>query len=100
TISLITNPEVLAVNQESTAGHQAYRQGDTIAWTADVPGKSDKYVAVFNAADTTQVVDLKWSDVGVAAASVAVRDLWERKDLGTQSPIHVSLAPHASVLYR
>ena len=100
TISLITNPEVLAVNQESTAGHQSYRDGDTIAWTADVPGKADKYVAVFNAADTAQVVSLKWSDVGVAAAGVAVRDLWESKDLGTQSSIRISLAPHASVLYR
>jgi alpha-galactosidase len=100
TIALITNPEVLEVNQNSAGGHQSYHQGDTIAWTADVPGKNAKYVAVFNIGDTAQAVDLKWSDVGVAAPSPKVRDLWSRRDLGKQRNIHLSLSPHASVFYR
>lgn len=99
-ISLITNPEVLEVNQNSTGGHQSYHDGDTIAWTADAAGKNAKYVAVFNIGDAPKDVELKWSDVNVAAKTPAVRDLWGRKDMGKPGNIHVSLAPHASVFYK
>ncbi len=57
TISLITNPEVLEVNQNSTDGHQSYHEVDTIASTADVPGKRAKYVAVFNIGDAPKTID-------------------------------------------
>jgi alpha-galactosidase len=100
TLALITNEEVLAINQNSSNGHQSYRNGDTVTWTADDPQKGAKYVAVFNLADEKRNVKLSWNDVGVAGSKVAVRDLWARKDLGTQEEIRTELPPHASVLYR
>lgn len=100
TISLITNPEVLEVNQNSTDGHQSYHEVDTIASTADVPGKRAKYVAVFNIGDAPKTIDLKWAEVGSNLENPAVRDLWARKELGKQASIHISLRPHASVLYK
>ena len=100
TISLITNPEVLEVNQRSTNGHQSYRQGDTIAWTADAPGKNAKYVAVFNIGEADQAVDLKWRDLGVITKRARVRNLWAHADLGAKEQIRVSLAPHACVFYK
>lgn len=100
TISLITNPEVLDVDQHSRGGHQSYRDGDIVAWTADAPGADGKYVAVFNIGDSQRVAELKWSDVGVAGEEVAVHDLWGRKDLGLAQNLRVSLAPHASIFYR
>lgn len=51
TLSLITNDEVLAVDQNSRNNHQLFRQDDLIAWTADVPDSPDKYLALFNARD-------------------------------------------------
>ena len=99
TLSLIDNPEVLAVDQHSTGGHQVYRTENTIAWVASKPGGDTKYVAVFNVADQPESIDLKWSDVGVNAGQVAVRDLWTRNDLGQQASIAVRLNPHSSVFY-
>lgn len=49
TIDVLTNPEVLAVNQNSTNNRQVSRENNLIVWTADVPGSADKYVALFNA---------------------------------------------------
>jgi alpha-galactosidase len=100
TLSLLTNSEVLAVDQASSGGHQSYHQGDTIAWTADAPGGSAKYVAVFNIGDAPASVDLGWADVGIHAKHANIRDLWAHTDLGKQDRIKVSLAPHASTLYR
>jgi alpha-galactosidase len=99
TLALITNAGVLAVNQNSVNGHQSYRNGDTVAWTADVPGKAGKYVAVFNISDDKKTVKLDWSEVGVPASHAAVRDLWAEKDLGDQAALAIELNPHASVLY-
>ena len=42
TLSLLTNEEVLAVNQNSTNNRQLYRRNNTVAWTADVPGSQDR----------------------------------------------------------
>jgi hypothetical protein len=49
TREMLTNPEMLKVNQKSTNNHQVYRKKNLIAWAADVPGSNDKYVALFNA---------------------------------------------------
>jgi len=100
TLSLLTNPEVIAVDQHSSGNHQSYAKGTIIAWLADVPGGRDKYVAMFNIGDSAENVDLSWADVGVNATKAVVRDLWERKDVGTLERIHANLKPHASAFYK
>jgi len=49
TLSMLTNPEVIEVNQNSTNNRQVSREKNLIVWTADAPGSKDKYVALFNA---------------------------------------------------
>jgi hypothetical protein len=100
TIDILTNPEVLDVNQHSENGRQSFREGSTVAWTADVPGSRSKYVAVFNIGDTAKDIDLPWSSVEVSASKAAVRDLWLHKDTKDVSAIHLSLRPHASILVK
>ena len=51
TLSLLANPEVLAVNQASAGNRPLFDHGNLIAWIADVPGSPDKYLALFNARD-------------------------------------------------
>jgi len=101
TLQLITNDEVLGVNQHSSANHQLFANGNQIAWEADVPGSRAKYVAVFNTGDAAdEDVSVKWSDLGLSG-KCAVRDLWAHKDLGTaagEDVFHVK--PHAAGLYR
>jgi alpha-galactosidase len=56
TSALLTNDEVLAVNQHSTNNRQLFRTKDgLIAWVADVPGSKDKYLAVFNTRDAASL---------------------------------------------
>ncbi len=100
TIDILTNPEVLYVNQHSDNGRQSYREGSTVAWTADAPGSRSKYVAVFNIGDTVKDIDLPWSSVQVVASKATVRDLWLHKDTKDVSAIHLSLRPHAGILVK
>jgi len=52
TRALITNDEVLAVNQASTNNHQLFRDHEgRIGWMADAPKRKGKYLALFNTRD-------------------------------------------------
>lgn len=48
TLSLLTNDEVLSVNQHSAGNKQLKELNGLIVWTAEVPDSKDKYVALFN----------------------------------------------------
>ncbi len=100
TRSLVTNPEVLAVNQASKGNRLAYSRPTTIAWTADASGSADKYVAIFNISDAANTVSLSWEEFGLKVGTAAVRDLWERKDLGPETGLQMSLPAHGSALLR
>jgi alpha-galactosidase len=102
TLGLLTNPEVLAVNQDSTANRELFARGERIAWVADVPGTNEKYVAVFNVGDGAAPVDVavRWEELGLTGAC-RVRDLWQRKDLGVfRDRIDAAVDRHASRLFR
>ena len=62
TLSLLTNPEVLAVNRNSTNNRQVFNNKNLIAWTADVPGSKDKYLALFNAQSKGDSIDFTLAD--------------------------------------
>jgi len=101
TLSLITNDEVLAVDQRASASRQLFSKGNQVAWTAEIPGSAAKYVAVFNIGDAgDEQVRIDWADLGLPAKCV-VRDLWAHKDAGAvQEGQAFSVKPHASGFYR
>lgn len=55
TLALLTNAGVLAVNQHSTNNRPLFDRDELIAWTADVPGSADKYLAIFNVRDRVRL---------------------------------------------
>jgi alpha-galactosidase len=107
TLSLITNDEVIAVDQRSTPGKQLFRRTDLIVWVADVPNSNDKYLAVFNAqnhqnalADTTAEIPVNLKDVGFEGPA-KIRDLWKHADIGTFNDHFAPAIPfHGAGLYR
>lgn len=84
TLSLLTNDEVLAVNQDA-AGKQATvisKQGDNGVMAKTM---EDGAIAagLFNLGDNgKQQVTLNWADLQLTGKYI-VRDLWRQKDLGT-----------------
>ena len=85
TTSLLTNDEVLALNQDPL-GHQATvisRQGEAGVMAKDLEDAT-KAAGLFYLGDSlaTQKVTLRWSDLGIKGR-YTVRDIWRQKDLGT-----------------
>ncbi len=108
TLALITNDEVLAINQHSKNNRQLFRTDDGIvAWIAEAPSGSEKYIAVFNvrsispdAAPATASVTVKFADAGLPDV-VSVRDLWGKRDLGvSQTDFSTEVPAHGARLFR
>lgn len=101
TTALLTNPEVIAVDQHSRDNQPAIVTNHQVVWTARPEAGAGQYLAVFNRGDNELEVQLGWNELGLKLGhAYKVRDLWERKDLGPATEVNVKLAPHACVLYR
>jgi Flp pilus assembly protein CpaB len=98
TESLLTNPEVIAVDQHSSENKPVIQTASTVVWTARGEAGKD-YVAIFNLGESEQTLSYGWKALGLSKPSYTVRDLWQKKDVGQQSELKVTLAPHASALF-
>lgn len=62
TKELLTNAEMLKVNQHSSNNRQVSRDKNLIVWTADAPGGKEKYIALFNAQSKGENIDFANAD--------------------------------------
>jgi alpha-galactosidase len=99
TISLLTNPEVIAVDQHSTANHPVISNAGEAVWLAKPADGLGFYVAVFNLNAESHEYRFSWKALSLAGTQYKLRDLWEHKDLGAAVSLNVTLASHASILY-
>jgi alpha-galactosidase len=100
TKSLISNAEVIAVDQQSANNRQLFRVGDQVAWIADAPGGQGKYLALFNLSDAGAAqIAAKLGDLGFTGG-VTIRDLWSHQDLGAFSgTFSPEIASHGAGIY-
>lgn len=97
TLSLVTNPEVINVNQNSEKPLFVYNKGGIAVWQTKI--ENCTAVAVFNLSDEENRHKLKLSDLGIENVR-AVRDLWARKDIPKcENDVAVSLKPHSSEFF-
>lgn len=97
TLSLVTNPEVINVNQNSEKPLFVYNKGGIAVWQTKI--ENCTAVAVFNLSDEEKHYKLSFSDLGVENVR-AVRDLWARKDIPKcENDVTVSLKPHSSAFF-
>ncbi|HEY4381719.1 MAG TPA: glycoside hydrolase family 27 protein [Acidobacteriaceae bacterium] len=103
TLALLTNPDVLRVDQTATRSGQVMHNGDIIAWTADLPANSPDgsiALAIFNTGESQIVVNSSFEAYNLDDASYHVKDAWSGKSLGKQKSIaNLTLEPHATILW-
>jgi len=104
THSLITNREVIAIDQTAVAGAEIPGAPADSArfriWSAATGGSQPKrYVAVFNLQDSPLQRDLAWPS-SLAGSAHAVYEIWGRRNVPGAASLHVELAPHGCALFR
>ena len=100
TLSLLTNDEVLAVNQDPL-GKQAtvVSKIDSCGVLAKDMEDGTKAAGLFNITDSiTRRLSVKWSELGIAGKYI-VRDLWRQKDIGVfENEFSAEVKPHGVVM--
>jgi hypothetical protein len=99
TLELLTNEEVIEVDQASERNREVLAEGTSVVWAADAPD-GGTYVALFNRGETRREVSVPLAVLGVSGA-FSVRDLWKRAPRGeTSSRVAAEVDPHGAVLLK
>lgn len=98
-LSLLTNREVIAINQGDTPPAEPVTPSDPQqVWAAKNPDGTYT-VALFNLADSPASVSANWATLGFTGKA-SVRDLWNKENLGTYTnKITQALPAHGSRLF-
>jgi alpha-galactosidase len=96
-LSLLTNKEVIAVDQAGHIAHPVSQSSNQQVWFSN-NGNGTYTVALFNLGSSKATVTANWSSLGFSG-SAAVRDLWSHTNLGNfTGSFSASLNAHASRL--
>jgi hypothetical protein len=98
-LSLLTNREVIAVNQGATPPARPVTPSDAQqVWAAKNPDGTYT-VALFNLADAPAAVTASWASLGFTGKAT-VRDLWNHESLGSHdAKVTEALPAHGSRLF-
>ncbi len=103
TLKLLTNPDLIRIDQTATRSGQVMHNGDIIAWTADLPVDSPDgsiVLALFNSGESQVVLDSSFEAYNLDAATYRVKDVWTGKTLTKVKSVQsLTLEPHACVLW-
>ncbi len=104
TEALLTNREVLAVDQHSGGNRELLVQGGLVVWRADAPkapgvGKGT-YFAVCNLGNAPTAFRFTWKQLSLGGHGHRVRDLWQSEEIGRLSQLAGTLPAHGSELFR
>jgi alpha-galactosidase len=95
---LLTNDEVLAVNQTGKAPKQLFRDNNSMIWYSEAPGKG-AYVAMFNLSDNARNVTIDLESLGIKGKT-EIRDLWNHENQKTSgSTFTRALNKHGAALF-
>ncbi len=99
TLYLLGNPQVVALDQESTHAFEAKHEGPLIAWRSSLP-RGREALAVFNTGETPMKVQRDFADFDPDLGSKGWKtlDVWAGIDLGRQHAVHTQIPPHGCVL--
>ena len=99
TVALLTNPEVIAVDQDAAGiqGLPAKKDGSHEIWTKRLKDGSTA-VGIFNRGEDAASVSVTWADLGLKPAKV--RDVWAKSDLAPADTQTVNVPRHGAVLLR
>lgn len=99
-LELLQNKAVITVNQSSSNNRQFFRNENDIAWIADIPDSKDKYLAIFNTGEKTELIPVNLKEMGING-SCKVTDLWTGDWLGQfESAMRPEVLSHGARLLR
>ena len=105
TRALLTNREVIAINQTARDNHPVENLPagfeNVRVWVASGTGRDQslRFLAVFNLDDKPATVEAPWDKLGLPSGNLVPRDLWAGRPLEASDRLNIVLPAHGCVLY-
>lgn len=97
---LLTNEEVLAVNQNSTDNRQVFKDENYAIWIARKQDTNERYVALFNLTDKQLQINFNL-ELENLRGKFKITDLWKKEDKGTiAGNVSALVNSHGAVMYK
>jgi hypothetical protein len=97
TIDLISNKEVLEVNQNSWNNKPVFESDNEKIWTAE--NEKGTYVAFFNLTDKDREISISLKELDLKG-TYFIRDLWAKEtERSSSDSITTKIAPHGAKIY-
>ena len=106
TQSILTAPEVIAVDQDSLGSQgtridSLTRPNGLEVWSKVLAGTDTRAVLFLNRSEQSADISVQWNDIGLPAGPAMVRDLWQRVDRGVYNDGYTAhVPPHGAVLVK
>jgi alpha-galactosidase len=97
TTRLLTNREVLGVDQSGHDQRQVSREADVVGWISSGKGET-RYLALFNLNDKEKKIHRSYEFYNLPGKSYRSRELWSQVDRGSSEMVDVTIAAHGCVL--
>lgn len=98
TLKLLTNKEVLEIQDKTHCAHQLYRTESEIAWIAPCKRESGCYVALFNISDKDKEITFDLSAYELEEYTVA-KELWSKEITELNSILASDVKAHGAAVF-
>lgn len=100
TRDILLNQEVIAVDQDPLGiqGKPISASTQHEVWSKRMSGTESYAVILFNRDEEAATITISWSDLGVASGKALVRDLWDKKYLGSVASGYTANVPGHGVI--
>jgi len=99
TLQLLTNRDVIKVNQKSTNNRVIRFNDESAIWAAEDSEGLMSYLAAFNISESTMEISIDLSELHMKPGSNRILDLWTKEVVPhNDGQLKITLKPHASLL--
>jgi hypothetical protein len=101
TLSLLTNDEVIAIDQDALGkeARQTFKNETYQVWTKELED-GNKAIGIFNTSEKYQTIRLNKAESGFGSYT-KIRDLWRQTDIISKGPeLIVKVPPHGVLLLK
>ena len=99
TLKLLTNEEVLEIQEKSHCAHQLFRTESEVAWIAPYKEGCGCYFALFNISEVDREIMVDLEEFELENYKIA-KELWSQETCDIQQILKVEVKKHGAVIYR
>lgn len=99
TLKILTNEEVLEIQEKSHCAHQLFRTDEEVAWFAPLKDGLGCYLALFNISESDKEITVNLADFELENYKT-VKELWSQSKRDVEQILKAKVKKHGAVIYR